>query len=415
MPSLHRMTARTLSILTLLLVALPLATSAQEDPGTLTLDMYLDLERVSGPQISPDGTRIVYSRSWVDKVNDRRSSGIWIMNSDGTRNRFLVNGSAPTWTPDGTRIAYTAPGEPRGSQIFVRWMDAEGATTQITHVDKGPGSLGWSPDGKWSAFTMSVEDKTPWSVKLPPKPEGASWTEGPKIVDRLHYRRDRQGYVDTGFSHIFIVPAEGGTPRRLTDGSWNHNGPEWTPDGSAILFSSLRVEDADYQYMESEIYSVNIADGEIKQLTTRHGPDGSAAPSPNGELIAYVGIDWHRDTYRNRKIYLMESDGSNSRCISEGWDHSPGTLMWAPDGSGVYFNVRSEGTSNLHFASVRGGVRQVTEGNHVLSISNFDSNGNTVGTLSSYHEPGDVISFHLNKPGEIQKLTAVNEDVLDGV
>ncbi len=407
------------SILNRLLMAvlfmLPAALMAQAEPGTLSLEMYLDMESVSSPQISPDGTRIIYTRSRVDRINDRRSSGIWIMEADGSRNRFLVRGSSPTWSPDGTRIAFTAPGEPRGSQIFVRWMDAEGATTQITHVDRSPGSLRWSPDGEQIAFTMSVDDRSKWTVKLPPRPQGANWTEGPKIVDRLTYRRDRRGYIDTAYSHIFVVPAGGGTPRQLTDGEWNHSGPEWTPDGRHILFSSLRVENAEYQYRESEIYAVSITDEEIRPLTIRRGPDGSAVPSPDGELIAYTGLDYHEDTYRNRKIYIMERDGSNPRCVSEGWDHSPGTLRWAPDGSGVYFTVRSDGTSNLYFASVRGGVSRVTDGNHMLSVSTFDAGGNAVGTLGHSHLPGDIVSFRLDRPGEIRRLTRVNEDVLGSI
>jgi dipeptidyl aminopeptidase/acylaminoacyl peptidase len=411
MNSLVRTVKSTISM-TLIMLILPAAIMAQAEPGTLSLELYLDMESVSSPRISPDGTQIVYTRSWVDKVNDRRSSDVWIMNADGSKNRFLVKGSSPTWSPDGARIAFLAQGEPRGSQIFVRWMDTEGATTQITHVEKSPGSLRWSPDGERIAFTMSVDDRSSWSVKLPPRPEGANWTDGPKIVDRLNYRRDRRGYIDTGYTHIFVVPADGGTPRQLTDGDWNHSGPEWTPDGQRILFSSLRVENADYQYRESEIYSVTVADGEIAQLTTRHGSDGGAVPSPDGELIAYAGIDFHQDTYRNRKIYIMEMDGSNPRCISEGWDRSPGSLTWAPDGSGVYFTVRSEGTSNLHFASVRGGVRKITEGNHMLSISTFDSRGTAVGTLGGHHEPGDIISLRLSRPDEIKRLTQVNEDVL---
>jgi Tol biopolymer transport system component len=102
-------------------VFFPLSAVAQEAPvKKLSLESYLDMESVSNPQISPDGSEIVYTRGWVDKINDRRESSVWIMNADGSKNRFLVDGSAPVWSPDGTRIAYTASGEPAGSQIFVR-------------------------------------------------------------------------------------------------------------------------------------------------------------------------------------------------------------------------------------------------------------------------------------------------------
>ena len=143
--------------LVLIAATLPSLASSQTaaDTKTLTLEMYLDLESVSNPQISPDGARIVYTRGWVDKMNDRRESSIWIMNADGSKNHFLVDGSGPLWSPDGTRIAYTATGEPEGSQIFVRWMDDEGATTQITRLEKGPGGIAWSPDGESLSFSMN--------------------------------------------------------------------------------------------------------------------------------------------------------------------------------------------------------------------------------------------------------------------
>src|SRR5437879_4107403 len=133
------------------ILLVPGTARAQANADTLlTVAHYLDLEQAGNPQISPDGKTIVYTRSWVDKINDKWDNAIWIMNADGSRNRFLVKGSSPVWSPDGSRIAYLAQAEePKGSQIFVRWMDAEGATTQVTRVTEPPGSIKWSPDGKW--------------------------------------------------------------------------------------------------------------------------------------------------------------------------------------------------------------------------------------------------------------------------
>src|ERR671923_1930621 len=113
----------------------------------LTLDLYLEYETVSDPQISPDGSQIIYTRQFVDKQNDRRESALWIMNTDGSKNRFLVRGSNARWSPSGDRIAYTAQGDPKGNQIFVRYTDAEGATSQVTRVEQAPSALAWSPDG----------------------------------------------------------------------------------------------------------------------------------------------------------------------------------------------------------------------------------------------------------------------------
>ncbi len=384
----------------------------------LALETYLDMESVSNPQISPDGQEIIYTRGWIDKVNDRRKSTLWIMNVDGSKKRELLEGGGARWSPDGTRILFTKQGEPKGSQIFVRWMDAEGAVTQITRLENGPSNPRWSPDGKWIAFTSRVKDKADFEgVKLPAKPEGAKWTPGPKVVERANYKRDRQGYVDTGWTHLFVVPAEGGTARQLTDGDWNHSGVEWSPDGAEIYFTSYRSQDWDRpkNWQESEIYAVTAATGEIKRLTDRRGSDSQPVPSPDGKLIAYTAGDEHRDTYRNSKIYVMNRDGSDPRLISGDYDRQSRGMQWAPDGSGLYFTVGREGYRSLHFVSAQGGVKQLTEGKQLLSLSSFSKDGTAVGTISSAHEPGDIYSFPLSDPSSITRLTEVNADVLHGV
>jgi len=403
--------------LVLIAATLPSLASSQTDADTkkLTLEMYLDLESVSNPQISPDGARIVYTRGWVDKMNDRRESSIWIMNADGNKNHFLVDGSGPLWSPDGTRIAYTAEGEPEGSQIFVRWMDDEGATTQITRLEKGPGGIAWSPDGESISFSMNVDGEPAWSVNPPGRPDGATWTEGPKVVTRADYRQDRQGFVDEGWQHVFVVPAEGGTPRQLTNGDWNHSTGRWTADGSELLFSSLRTEDSELSWRESEIYAVNVATEEIRQLTTRRGQDTGPLPSPRGDLVAYRGSDFNTDTYRNSGVYLMNLDGSGSRLISGDFDRNINNMEWAHDGSGIYVTISYQGARNVHFISAQGTVSEVTSGAHMLGLSSFTDQGFAVATLSSPQVPADIVSFDLDGPITFRQLTNVNDDIMAGV
>jgi dipeptidyl aminopeptidase/acylaminoacyl peptidase len=382
----------------------------------LSLDLYLEMESVSDPQISPDGRHVIYTRGWADKVNDRRQSALWMMNADGTKNRFLADGSGARWSPDGTRIAYLAAGEPTGRQIFVRWMDAEGATTQITRVAETPGSIVWSPDGKSIAFTMLVPSRDTWNIKLPSRPEGAKWTAGPRIIDRLNYRRDRVGFLEDGYRHVFIVPADGGTPRQLTSGDYNHGGGlEWGPDGRALVFSGLRDEDAEYIWRESEIYTVNVTDGTITRLTERRGPDNSPSVSPDGRYIAYTGYDFTDDTYIESGLYVMERDGSNSRLLTPDLDRSPRELIWSRDSRTIYFSVDNEGTRNLYAATLDGRVRKVTDGVHLLGTSDISADGLAVGVLSSFHQPGDIVSFTTRRPQQVRQLTFVNDDVLHGI
>ena len=409
---------RKLTLVTLvLLLACPGVLAAGEKK--LDLDTYFDMETVSGPQISPDGRQIAYSRGWVNKLTDSRESSIWIMNSDGSKNRFLLDGSSPTWSPDGSRIAYTASGEPRGSQIFVRWMDAEGAVSQITRVERSPGGITWAPDGNSIAFSMLVPQPNVWDVDMPSRPEGAKWTADPTVIERFKWRQDRQGIQERGYTHLFTVPASGGTARQITSGDYNHGGgrgggASWTPDGKEILFSATRLEDAAYQYRKSDIFAVNVADGSIRQLTRRDGPDGSPVVSPDGRWVAYTGHDWTMQTYIESRLYIMGIDGSNPKAISDSLDRSPGGLRWANDGSGVYFGISDRGTANLYFASTSGAVRQVTNGNHLLRISDSTDAGVMVGTLTSPHEPGDIIILNANNP-QPKQLTWVNDDVLADV
>jgi len=381
--------------------------------GKLTLDLLLDWESVAAPQISPDGSQIVYTRRWTDKVNDKFESDVWIMNSDGSKNRFLVKGSSPEWSPDGKRIAYMAAGQPSGNQIWVKWMDTA-EETQLTRLERGASNLAWSPDGKRIAFTMSVPSKPAFTVRLPARPAGAKWIDPPRVIDRLDYRADGQGYRADGFTHIFVIPDTGGTPRQLTEGDYNHGAPEWTPDSQTIVFSGMRKPDAEYQRGDSEIYSLSVRDGSVKALTDRKGPDQSPAVSPDGRLIAYTGHDMSDDTYTVSKLYLMSIDGSTKKTLTDGFDRSPARPMWAADGSGVYFTTEDKGTDNLYFESINGGApRQVTQGNQQLQVSSMARNGLCPAVLTSPHEPGDVVVFNLKQPSP-RKLTAVNDDLLEG-
>jgi dipeptidyl aminopeptidase/acylaminoacyl peptidase len=414
-------------LVALVVAALPAALLSQQTPATpmppasdrITLEKYLEFETVTNPQLSPDGTRIIYTRGWIDKLNDRRESSVWMMNADGSRDRFLVKGANATWSPSGDRIAYTADGDPKGTQVWVRWMDAEGAASQITRLDSSPSGLEWSPDGQWLAFSMHLEDRTSWPIKLPKAPTGAKWTETPRIVERLNYRRDGQGFSDTGYRHLFVVPASGGTPRQLTAGPWDHNNPRWTPDGKALLFAGNRVADAEHQWRESDIYAVDVASGAVRQLTTRKGPDSNPVPSPDGNRIAYTGYDWTKNTWIDQRLYVMNADGSNPQLASGDWDRSPSNITWKADNSGVYFTAQSEGSQNLYFLPIGSGranrVQPVTTGTHMLTVSDISRAGLAVGTLTTPDKPADVVRFDVASPSAITQLSRVNDDILAGV
>jgi dipeptidyl aminopeptidase/acylaminoacyl peptidase len=424
------MSPRSFAALTLALTAVA-HLPAQERPSDtlLTVQHYLDFEQVSDPQISPDGSRIVYTRRWVNRQEDRWDSALWIMNADGSQQRFLVRGSNARWSPDGTRILYLADGEPRGTQIFVRWMDAEGAISQVTRVEKAPADPRWSPDGRRIAFTMLVTGQVKWDIPMPAAPQGANWTPAPRIVERLHFRQDRVGFMENGFTHLFVVPAEGGTPRQLTEGDWNVGGRfdalsspvafDWTPDGRTIVIEGLNAPDNDLRYRDSDILAVDVETRVVRRLTTRRGNWQDPHVSPDGRLIAYAGYDSTDYSYQTSALWVMNVDGSGARTLTAELDRDPNDLTWAPDGSGVYFTSQDRGTQNVYFVPLRGGgARRLTEGAHMLSLSSIARLSPSliaVGARSDSDEPPDIVRYSLRTPQTVTRLTSVNTDILDRI
>lgn len=397
----------------------PAVLQAQNRPvNKLALEQFFDMETVSNPQISPDGQRIIYTRGWVDQVNDRRQSDMWIMNADGSRSRRLTEGSGAVWSPDGTRIAFTRQGQPRGTQVFVRWMDDEGAETQVTRVEQTPSEITWTPDSKSLLFTMSIPTRTNWPIRMPERPEGARWTEAPRIIESFTYRADGRGFIDQTHPHIFMVPAEGGTERQITSGPFKYGGFSLSPDGREVIFSDNRDPDrekAEREYRQSDVYALNIETGALRQLSDRSGPDTDPVISPDGRWIAYLGYDYTTDTYIDNELHVVGIDGRNQRHLTASFDRSPTNLTWAPDSSGIYFAADDRGSRNLHFAPLDGPIRAVTSGVHLVTLSDVNRNGQAVATVTSFHKPADIVSFPLSTPGEMRQLTDVNSDVLGRV
>jgi dipeptidyl aminopeptidase/acylaminoacyl peptidase len=380
---------------------------------------------VTTPRISPDGTQVIYTRRWVNRLEDTMETALWIVGADGSRNRFLTKGADAVWSPDGTRIAYVADGEPKGPQIFVRWMDAEGATSQVTRIEHAPANVKWSPDGKYLGFTSFVDKKATWDIPLPKPPEGATWTKAPTVVDRLHYRQDRQGYTEPGFTHLFIVTADGGTPRALTSGDWYVGahfdgqsggvGWDWVPDGRTIVIEGLDEPDADLRFRDSDLFAIEVASGKRRKLVADRGFWNSPRVSPDGKQVAFTGHPFTKASYVAEALFVVGLDGTGMRKISGALDRDAMNLQWAADGSGVYFTADNLGASNIHLAPLTGPVRDVTTGTHMLTLSGPPAKGVAVGVRSSMHLPPDVVRVNLEQPASVTQLTRVNDDLLEGM
>ena len=383
----------------------------------LSLEHYKNYEWTSNPKLSPNGKHIIYSKTWINLVDDKRETDLWIINNDGSSNRFFLNGSNGKWSPDGNRIAFTKKGKPNGTQIFVKYLGIEGEPTQITKLEKSPSSMEWSPDGKYIAFIMHVSSKPALEPKgIPDKPNGASWTKSPRVIDQVDYSQDRVGFLQRGFRQLFIVPSEGGTSRQITFGEFDNvsSGITWSRDSKKIIFSSFQRPDAEYARGHSNLYSVDINSLELTELTSREGTEYSPRLSPDGSKIAFVGSTWSKNFFNDRKMYVMDSDGSNIKCLTSNLDQIPSAPMWASNNSGVYFNVREFGQSNVYFADLRGKVNKITNGNHMLTMNDLVGK-NAVATWTDPSNPMDILYFNIENSDKMRRLTNVNKDIFYNV
>ena len=383
----------------------------------LSLEHYKNYEWTSNPRLSPDGEHIIYSKTWINLVDDKRETDLWITNSKGSSNRFLLNGSNGKWSPDGNKIAFTKKGKPNGTQIFVKYFGIEGEPTQITKLEKSPSNIEWSPDGKYIAFIMHVSSEPALEPKgIPDKPNGASWTKSPEVIDQVDYSQDRVGFLERGFRQLFIVPSEGGTSRQITFGELDDvsSGISWSRDSKKIIFSSYQKPEAEYARGHSNLYSVDINSLELAELTSRDGTEYSPRLSPDGSKIAFVGSTWSKNFFNDRKMYVMDTNGSNIKCLTSNLDQIPSAPIWASNNSGVYFNVREFGQSNVYFADLRGKIKKITNGNHMLTMNDLVGK-NAVATWTDPSNPSDILYFNIENSGKMRRLTNVNKDIFYNV
>jgi acylaminoacyl-peptidase len=384
------------------------------------LDVY-DLEFASDPQFSPDGSQIVYARSFMDIMTDKRLSNLWIVDRTGHNHRGLTTGNhrhnSPRWSPDGKKIAYMT-NESGKNQIAILWLD-NGQSTTITNVQDAPYNLSWSPDGQWLAFNMQVEKKQEPFGGMPIKPKGAKWADAPKYIDKLLYRADGAGYIEESYAHIFLLPVEGGTPRQITADDFNHGAPEWAPDGSTLYFSANRNPDWEYDRRNSEIFSLQISSKKLTQLTDRYGPDNSPSLSPDGKTIAYLGYDDKKMGYHHNHLYIMNTDGTNSEPLTMEMDISVADILWSHDGEGVYFFYNKEGNSKVGYIGRDGKMKTVAENLGGSSIGrpydggDYDvSNGHVVFTYSSPEKPAEL-ALSEGSANSVRFLSDLNKDILN--
>jgi acylaminoacyl-peptidase len=406
----------------LTLVLLFITAVAGADNNTFKNIDVFELEVATDTQISPDGSRIAYSRSSNDIMTDRSVSNIWIVDANGEHHRPLMSGaqsySSPRWSPSGDRLAFVTNVGERGSQIHVRWMDT-GQTAMLSNVRGGPSSLTWSPDGKQIAFEMFVKADDASLASPPPAPEGAEWAPPVTVIDQMHYRADGAGYLEHGNSHLFILSTDGGSPRQITSGDRDHGGPlSWSKDGRRIYFAGNLQDDWEHDPMEAEIWSVEVDGGELSQLTDRDGPDFSPTVSPDGSSLAYLGFDDKKMGYHNRDVYVMDLDDASIEVLTADFDRSIDDVQWAGSSNRLYVQYDDHGRTNIATLSMRGDVSSIANDVGGVGLGRpYTSGGFSAANNGAYaytagrpNRPADVGFGRGSKPPT--RLTELNEDLL---
>lgn len=401
------------------------AQKAVELPAFSTRDVF-DLEYASDPQISPSGKTIVYVRRSYNVLTDGVDGRLWEIDVATNAHRKLTsnerNESTPRWSPNGDRLAFIKSTD-EGSEIYIRWT-ATGQTAKISSLPASPSGMKWSRDGSQLAFSMYVEGKEKggdFGLGMPAKPKGAAWADAPRVTTRLRHEQDGRGYLNPGFSQLFVLTADGGTPRQLTSGDFQHGSDfDWLGDDSGLVFSANRRADADTEFRDSDVYTVTLADTTITKLTDRYGPDQSVTASPDGKWIVYLGYEYNKRAYQRNLFNLMSPSGQAKKIMAKDFDRSPSSLTWSSDSKDIFFTYTEAGYNKLGKLNIASGKvaevihdlggttlgRPYTSGSYSVA-----ADGTIAYTKSKADRPADVgIVLPQAKKGKI--LTQLNEDLL---
>ena len=431
-----------LAILTLLSApAFSGAAASGNEKRAITQKDILDFHWAIGPQISPDGSKIVYTYVTTNAKVDGYQTSLWIVAATGgTPPRQLTSGprdSSAQWSPDGKTLAFVraeTPTEGRrpSGQIYLLSLEG-GEARPLTDLPRGVSSPAWSPDGKSIAFTSSTTAKD-IEKKAPEEP-----ASDVRVILKATYRANGGGYVQSERpSHIWTVdvPAVLGGPqkaRQITDGQFSEGDINWAKDGAKLYYTSNREAEPYYKAQDSDVYAVPAAGGEPNKVASIDGPIRGLSISPDGKRMAFVGTLTGTPirSYSQPDLWVMPLDGSSSpRNLTVNYDfdigggvggdqHAPaggqagGKPFWTSDGSAIIVGSSEEGRNNLvRVDASTGKVSHYTNGNHDLLTYTASADASKVAAIiSTPTNIGDVFLFD----GSFHQLTKINDELFSQI
>jgi len=406
----------------LFLAAAPPANRAPDRRPITETDLF-KFVWAADPQISPNGSQVLFVRVNVNEDKDRYETQIFVVPSDASAPpRSLTSGRndrSPRWSPNGREIAFVRTPEPvdgksQPAQIYLISMDG-GEALALTDAPKGASSPVWSPDGRTIAFTSSPKPDSSSSAQA--KSDSTKKAEDSthkkhvsdvRVITRAQYRWNGGGYTDpTAHNHIWTVPASlaptGALPaaKQITFGDFDEGEPVWAPDGSRLYFTSDRHFEPYYETTGADIYAVPASGGAIVKILGLDGNIGTIAVSPDGKRIAFTGAANAKPArmYDEPDLFVTEATpGATPRNLTTGYDYdveggigsdqhppragSDGGVIWARDGKSIVVVTSENGRANLkRFSTSDGKVDSVTTGDHEVVSYTASSDGSKLVTL----------------------------------
>lgn len=335
-------------------------------PRKITAEDLYQLEVPVTPRISPDGKSIVYSLPRIDRETEKKYSNLWLVSTGGGSPVQFTYGdqsdSLPCWSPDGELIAFLSN---RGDlekppQIYLIPVRG-GEARPLSRIEGSIQSLAWSPDGKNILCIVRKTDSDMLAREKDEQKKKLGVVE--RRYDRLFYKLDGFGYLPKERNHLWTVNAKTGRAKQLTDHPvFDELYPAWSPDGKSIAFVSNRNPDPDARPDGIDLFVMPSSGGDLRKIDAPPGEKAYPSFSPDGQWIAYYGVDGEELWYKNRCLWVVPADGSASpRNLTERYDlHvSSWTIndlgqpeevppIWSRDGKTIYFPAVCHGSSVLY-------------------------------------------------------------------
>jgi dipeptidyl aminopeptidase/acylaminoacyl peptidase len=396
-----------------------LVAGAQGAQRPINLDDLARLRAVGDPQVSPEGQWVAYTVGTVDVEKDRRDTDLYMVRWDGGQTVRLTatadsGETVPRWSPDGRYLAFLASRgdeeeKKAGSQVWLL-NRAGGEAQKLTDIKGGISDYSWSPESR--RLALVVKDPDPDAD--PEKKEG--WkrkTKPPIVIDRYHFKRDREGYLGALRTHLSVFDLETRKAETLTSGSFSESSPEWSPDGRLIAFVSNRTADPDRNH-DSNIFVMEAKAGaEPRALTAFPGPDaGRPSWSSDGRFVAYLQGDETRfSAYNLNRLAVASASGGEPRILTAALDRSvAGPYAWTRDSQSLFFVVPDDRTAYVGRIAVGGGaVEKITTGRRVVSALSPAPGGAFAILAATADQPAEV---HALENGVLRRLTRENDSLM---